>query len=270
MKTILRNALALAAVTLATQAAAQATFYENEGYTGRRFIAVEKVSDLGRFGFNDRASSALIEREPWQVCDDAQFNGRCVVLRPGNYPSLAAMGLNDRISSVRTMGGDARYDVNPYLPQQVASNEDRHDWRRRHNERLYEASVVAVHAVVGPPEQRCWIENEQVTEHHDKVPGAIVGALIGGILGHQVGGGSGRDLATAGGAVAGAAVGANAGGHGDRVVNHEVQRCANVPSNARPEFWDVTYVFEGQQHFVQLSAPPGPTVTVNERGEPRE
>ena len=32
MNAILRNALALAAVTLATQAAAQATFYENEGY----------------------------------------------------------------------------------------------------------------------------------------------------------------------------------------------------------------------------------------------
>ena len=267
MNAILRNALALAAVTLATQAAAQATFYENEGYSGRTFTANAQIGNLGRYGFNDRVSSVVVQNEPWQVCDDAHFNGRCVVLRPGNYPSLAAMGMNDRISSVRAVNGYASNDVNPYLPQPVADN----DYHRHHNERLFEANVVAVHAVVGPPEQRCWVENEQITEHRNKVPGAIVGALIGGILGHQVGGGSGRDFATAGGAVAGAAVGANIGGHsGGQVSNRDVQRCENVPSQARPEYWDVTYTFQGQEHYVQLTAPPGPTVTVNERGEPRE
>jgi uncharacterized protein YcfJ len=49
-----------------------------------------------------------------------------------------------------------------------------------------------------------------------------------------------------------------------------VQRCQDVPSQARPEFWDVTYNFQGQDHRVQLSAPPGAYVTVNQRGEPRE
>ena len=88
-----------------------------------------------------------------------------------------------------------------------------YDYRRRDQERLYEANVTSVRAVVGTPEQRCWVEREQVpqTQSNVNVPGAIAGAVIGGILGHQVGGGTGKDLATAGGAVAGAAIGANVG-----------------------------------------------------------
>jgi hypothetical protein len=37
-----------------------------------------------------------------------------------------------------------------------------------------------------------------------------------------------------------------------------------------PAYWDVTYNFRGQEHRVQMSAPPGTTVTVNELGEPRQ
>jgi uncharacterized protein YcfJ len=100
------------------------------------------------------------------------------------------------------------------------------------------------------------------------VPGAIIGGIIGGVLGHQVGGGRGRDVATAGGAVAGAAIGANAG-RDKQVYAQDVQRCTNVSSNARPEYYDVTYNFNGVEHRVQMSAPPGPTIAVNGNGEPR-
>lgn len=104
------------------------------------------------------------------------------------------------------------------------------------------------------------------------VPGAIAGAIIGGILGHQIGGGRGQDLATAGGAVAGAAVGANVGRDGDgrEGYSRNVQRCSGSPNRSRPEYWDVTYEFQGLEHRVQMRAPPGPTVTVNGQGEPRE
>jgi uncharacterized protein YcfJ len=104
-----------------------------------------------------------------------------------------------------------------------------------------------------------------------RVPGAIFGAVIGGILGHQIGGGTGRDLATVGGAVAGAAVGANVGRDrgAPQTVSRDVQRCSSVPSRAQPDYWDVTYSFRGKEHRVQLTAPPGPTVTVNRDGEPR-
>jgi uncharacterized protein YcfJ len=70
--------------------------------------------------------------------------------------------------------------------------------------------------------------------------------------------------------VAGAAVGANVGrDEGQDVHTRDVQRCAVTHNQPRPEFWDVTYVFRDREHHVQLSTAPGPTITVNDRGEPR-
>jgi uncharacterized protein YcfJ len=244
----------------------QIAFYEEEGFRGRHFTATQEVRNFQRYGFNDRASSAVVLGDRWEVCEDMRFGGRCVVLRPGRYPSLAAMGLNDRVSSARTVSRNTRIEDNRNAPAPVGA----YDNRRRQNEQLFQANVTSVRAVVGPPEQRCWIEREQVVQERSgaNVPAAVVGAIIGGVLGHQVGGGSGKDIATAGGAVAGAAIGANVGRGGQQVVTQEVQRCTSVPSR-QPEFWDVTYVFRGEEHRIQTTFPPGPTVTVNARGEPR-
>ncbi len=190
-----------------------------------------------------------------------------MVLRPGRYPSLAAMGLNDRISSVRDVSRDARIEDNRYAPP---ANQN---FRRRNQERLYEANVTSVRAVLGTPEQRCWVEQEQISQERRNinVPAAIAGAVIGGILGHQIGAGTGKDIATIGGVVGGAAVGANVGrtSGGPQVSTRDVQRCENVPSQARPDYWDVTYSFRGQEHRMQMTKPPGSTITVNEQGEPR-
>ena len=249
-------------------AAAQITFYEREGFDGRTFTTDKQIGNFERYGFNDRASSVVVVGDRWEVCENAQFGGRCAVLRPGRYASLAAMGLNDRVSSVRAVSRNARIEDNRYAPAPVAAG----NYGRRNNERLYEANVTSVRAVVGPPEQRCWVEREQAVQEKSgaNVPGAIAGAVIGGILGHQVGGGRGQDLATVGGAVAGAALGANVGrSSGQQAAPQDVQRCENVPSQARPDHWDVTYTFRGQEHRIQVTAPPGPTITVNERGEPR-
>ncbi len=249
---------------------AQVTFYEGDGFQGGTFTTSKQVGNLQRFGFNDRASSVVVVGERWEVCQDSQFRGRCVILRPGNYASLAAMGLNDRISSVRAVSLNERIDERRYAPAPVAAP----DYRRRNNERLYEANVTSVRAVVGPPDQRCWVEREQVAAQNSEanVPGAIAGALIGGILGHQVGGGFGKDVATAGGLVAGAAIGANVGrdSNGTQTTTRDVRRCENVPSQARPQYWDVTYTFRGQESRVQMTRPPGATITVNEQGEPRK
>jgi uncharacterized protein YcfJ len=269
MHALSKTTLALAGFALAASACAQITFYEREGFQGRSFNTSRTVPDFQRFGFNDRASSVIVSDARWEVCQDAAFKGRCVVLRPGQYPSLAAMGLNDRVSSVRTVGRNARIDDERYAPPPVVDK----DYRRRRNERVFEAPVTSVRAVVGTPEQRCWIEREQVSQDRSdsRVPSAILGAVIGGILGHQIGGGSGRDIATAGGAVAGAAIGANIARDRDgrQIVSRDVQRCTSVPSQARPDYWDVTYTFRGVEHRVQMTAPPGPTVTVNRQGEPR-
>ncbi len=267
MKTAIKTLLAAAAVACAAPALAQATLYVNENFRGPAISADRSISDLSRTSFNDRASSLVIRGQRWQVCDDADFNGRCVVLAPGRYPSLSAMGLNDRVSSLRVADFNARYD-----DRQDGRYDGRYDGRpefqRRRGERLYQAQVVSVHAVVGPPEQRCWVERQQVEERRTNVPGAVVGALLGGVLGHQIGGGSGRDIATVGGVVAGAAVGANVDRDGN-VGTRDVQRCTNVRGPQRPDYWDVTYRFRGREHHMQTTSPPGATVPVNERGEPR-
>ncbi|WP_296447878.1 beta/gamma crystallin-related protein [Rhodoferax sp. UBA5149] len=249
--------------------APQVTFYEREGFGGRSFTTDRPVENFRRYGFNDRASAVEVVGEPWEVCEDVRFSGRCVVLRPGRYPSLATMGLNDRISSVRAVNRNARIEDPRNPPAPLAAP----DYRRRNGERLHEVNVTSVRAVLGSPEHRCWVEREQVAQDRNNanVPGAIAGAIIGGILGHQVGGGTGKDLATAGGVVAGAAVGANIGRDGgtQQTATQDVQRCESVPSQARPQYWDVTYNFRGQEHRIQMTTPPGPTVTVNEQGEPR-
>jgi len=267
---ILKSALALAALAITTQAAAQVTFYENQGFSGRTFTTQKQIVNFQRFGFNDRASSVLVSSGRWEVCENVQFKGRCVVLRQGQYPSLSAMGLNNRVSSVRPVSRNARIDDNRYAPYPVVDR----DFRRRNNERTYQANVTAVRAVVGPPEQRCWVEREQVAVQERgnlNLPGAAIGAVIGGILGHQIGNGRGRDIATVGGAVAGGAIGANVGrtGGGQQVQTQDVQKCATVPGQARPDLWDVTYNFRGQDHRVQMTHAPGRTVTVNNKGEPR-
>jgi len=73
---------------------------------------------------------------------------------------------------------------------------------------------------------------------------------------------------TVGGAVAGGALGAQVGRSGG-AGTRDVQRCENVPSQAQPSHWDVTYNFRGQEHRIQTAVPPGPTITVNQNGEPR-
>ncbi len=269
MNAMLRTVLAVAGVAISAQAAAQVTFFERQGFEGRSFTSTKQVGNFQRYGFNDRASSVVVRSGRWEICEDVRFRGRCVVLRPGQYPSLAAMGLNDRVSSVRIVQRNARIDERRYAPAPVVAR----DFRRRNKERLFEANVTSVRAVVGPPQQRCWVEREQVVQERSSVnaPAVIAGAVIGGILGHQIGSGRGRDIATVGGAVAGAAMGSQIGrsSGGQQVVTQDVQRCASVPSQARPEFWDVTYSFRGQEHRVQLTSPPGRTVTVNAKGEPR-
>ena len=145
-----------------------------------------------------------------------------------------------------------------------------YDYRRRQNERLYEANVTYVRAVVGPPQQLCWVDRERVDNRGVNIPGAIIGGAIGGILGHQIGGGRGQDIATGIGVLGGAAVGANVGrGSDGPVYTQNVQRCEYVSTSASLDYWDVTYNFGGYEHRVQMTTPPGTTIMVNAQGEPR-
>ena len=248
-------------------AAVSITFFEDERFQGRSYTATGQVPNLKRTGFNDHASSAVVSGERWEVCENNRYKGPCMVLRPGQYPSLAAMGMGNDITSVRIVAHNARVADNRYAPAPVQA----FDARRRNGERLYEADITSSRAVLATSGQRCWVESTQVPAERSgaNVPGAVVGALLGGILGHQVGNGTGKDIATVGGVVAGGAIGAQFGRDG-KPTTLDVQRCDAVPGGAQPAYWDVTYSFRGTDHRVQTAEAPGNRITVNERGEPRE
>ncbi len=85
--------------------AAEITFWEGPGFRGRTYSSNQTIANFADVGFNDRASSVVIRSGSWQLCGDAYFRGRCVTLGPGEYPSLASMGLENSVSSVRELGG---------------------------------------------------------------------------------------------------------------------------------------------------------------------
>ena len=264
MRKRLKIPLGIAAITLAAHAGAEITLYPGDGFHGRGFTVDGTVSNFDRTGFNDRARSAIINSGRWEACEDADFQGHCVILRPGSYDSLEGMGMTNRISSVRPAARNAHY----VEPQPLAA--PTYNYYHRPNEQLFEATVTSVHAVGGPPEQQCWVERQQVTDGGGpNIAGAVVGGVIGGILGHQVSAGSGKDIATAGGAVAGAAIGSQVGNGGNGAGSRDVRHCEKVASGP-PDYWDVTYNFRGREHKIQMSAPPGPTIAVNADGEPRQ
>ena len=264
MKTFSKIALAAAGAALAGSAAAQVVFYEHDGFGGRSFEVDRQLGNFERVGFNDRVSSVIVLSGRWEMCSERRFEGRCVVVRPGRYPSLSAVGLNDAVSSVRPVSREARIEERRFAPPPPMPV---YDNRRRKDERLFEAEVTSVRAVYASPQQRCWVERERVSDN--SIAGAVVGGLLGGVLGHQVGSGRGNDIATAGGAIAGAAIGANVARDRSGGYSQDVRRCENVPTSGRPDHWDVTYVFRGQEHRIQTTVPPGRTVTVNRQGEPR-
>jgi len=264
--TTLRPLVAALALLGTGHALAQVTFYEQEGFRGRTFAADRPIANFSTYGFNDRASSVVVDRGRWEACEDANFQGRCVVLKQGSYDSLRGLGLENRISSVRPVSDGRHYENE--APQPLAA--PTYEYRQRPNERVFEAPVTSVRAVVGSPEQRCWTERQQVDERHDpNVPGAIIGGVLGGILGHQIGGGTGNTVATIGGAVGGAALGANVDRIRDPASGRDVRRCETTASGP-PQYYDVVYNFRGVDHHVQMTTPPGQTVAVNGNGEPRQ
>jgi len=73
------------------------TFYESDNFRGRTFGTLETVPNFMSFGFNDRASSIVVNSQRWEVCDDVNFGGRCVVLKPGQTvtPDALCRFVND-------------------------------------------------------------------------------------------------------------------------------------------------------------------------------
>jgi uncharacterized protein YcfJ len=265
-KQIIKAAFAVSALVLASQSMAQVVLYEREGFRGRSVVINKELRNVERRALGDTAASAVVERGRWEVCEQPRFQGRCAVLRRGNYPDLKGTGLQWDIASIRPAREGRRYDLEP----QASAGQD-YAYRRRASERTQEVPIRDVRAIMGAANQRCWVERQAVpaANANANVGGAIAGAIIGGILGHQVGGGSGKDLATGAGVVGGALIGNNVGrSSAPQYATQDVQKCETV--QGAPAYYEVTYNYRGTPHTVQMSAPPaGNTIIVNERGEPR-
>lgn len=279
MKLARKLLLAVPLAALAGQALAEATFYSREEMRGEAITLDRRSGNFERLDFNDRASSVVVEGGLWEVCEHVRFEGRCVVLRRGAYPSLQAIGLNNAISSARPLERERahghrqvetvrapQYEHYPPVPMPAQPVPYGHGPAQV----IYEVPVTSARAVMGPPQQRCWVEKEQVAtqRREPNLGGAIIGGVIGGVLGNQVGKGSGNDIATVGGAIAGAAIGAHVGrDKSPAIAERDVQRCRTV-AGGQVEYWDVTYVHGGVERRAQLANQPGRTIRVNGHGAP--
>lgn len=90
---------------------ARATLYEGPNLSGRSYPLNETMPNLGRSGFNDRASSLRVESGYWIFCSDAEFRGECRTFGPGDYATLP--DLNNVISSGRRISNDYPYGERP-------------------------------------------------------------------------------------------------------------------------------------------------------------
>jgi len=240
----------------------QVTFYERDNFRGPSFSTTSDIRNLREVGFNDRASSLVVVGDRWEACDDRGYRGHCVYLRPGNYPNLEAMGMGNSITSVRMMPADQPVADTGWAPPAPPA----YDARRRPQEQLFQAQVIATRAVYGTPTQRCWVEQAEVRDNRNQVGGTVIGGILGGILGHQVARGHG---AVAAGAIGGALVGNAIGSANSGTRIEDVQRCSTEPASGPPQFWDTVYTFNSVEHHVQTTAPAGATILVNQYGEPR-
>src|SRR3989440_7821786 len=87
------------AVVSASALAGEITLFQNRDFRGTTTTLQSPMLDMERNGFTT-ASSAVVRSGVWQACTDANFQGKCVQLQPGQYRNINAL-LNDDVASVR-------------------------------------------------------------------------------------------------------------------------------------------------------------------------
>jgi hypothetical protein len=79
--------------------------YDGYNLGGNSYPVGGFIANLGGSGFNDRAQSMIVYDGTWELCEDSEFRGNCVVYGPGRYADLGALG--GRVSSLRPARGGA-------------------------------------------------------------------------------------------------------------------------------------------------------------------
>jgi hypothetical protein len=88
---------------------ADATLYVDSKGRGASLGINRGVKDLSRFRFNDNVSSLNIRSGKWEVCEHANFKGRCEII-DASTGRLNGLRLNDNISSIRPVDGNRDRD----------------------------------------------------------------------------------------------------------------------------------------------------------------
>ena len=96
LRGLLAAALALAS---ASALAGEITLFQNRDFRGTTMTLQSPMLNLERNGFTT-ASSAVVRSGVWEVCTNANFQGQCAKLQPGDYRNVNAL-LNDDVASVR-------------------------------------------------------------------------------------------------------------------------------------------------------------------------
>ncbi len=102
MNRLLRHFIFGIAVFASGTAMGNVTFFETENFGGRQIAVGQSQPNFSAIGFNERARSAIVEGDSWEVCANASFGGGCTLLAPGRYPTLGQW--SGRISSARPVG----------------------------------------------------------------------------------------------------------------------------------------------------------------------
>lgn len=84
---------------------AAVVLYNDINFGGDSLGSDGDIFDLSATNYNDQASSIVIHEGTWTFCTDADMQGTCQVLGPGNYGWVEDVGIpNDTISSLKRVG----------------------------------------------------------------------------------------------------------------------------------------------------------------------
>ena len=95
-------ALVTASLAASAAAAAEIRVYKQPNFSGEGIAIRGAAVNLADANFQDQISSLEVRGGRWQLCTQPNFKGDCVVIGPGDYPSLEQV-MNHRIESIRQL-----------------------------------------------------------------------------------------------------------------------------------------------------------------------
>jgi hypothetical protein len=98
---IIAAAVVCVARPAAAQSQAQITLYRQDGNRGPSLQLILAAPNLAQYGFAKRTVSFVVNSGRWQLCDHAEFAGKCIVVPAGKYPASYDNGFALTVVSVR-------------------------------------------------------------------------------------------------------------------------------------------------------------------------